>query len=188
MDVLEECEKQKKILESESRKIQFDKEEFELEKKKFDDTIKCLKEKINKMSKDRDSAIISRDRAVKEKNESESKCQEYISQIKELENNYYQEREKCESMKKQLTRDVEWYKNYAIAIDKKIIGYFKDKDKKPLKNHYDEWLNNGNKLSEIREHFSDFQMDNKEKEAIEIKNYDNKDYGNDEPVKKVYIK
>ncbi len=63
------------------------------------------------------------------------------------------EREKSEEVQE----DLEWMRNYAIALDEKIMHYFDGTDEEALKSHFYNYLNNPAKWEEHRKRFPDFQ-------------------------------
>lgn len=165
--ILRDVTEKSRLLDEEKEKLQFDKEQFEAEKERIirekDDAL----DKSEKVNKEKDKAIQSRDKAIKENKEFESKIDELNNKIKEYEEELFKDDEKCTKYQddiKKLEKDVEnlkesvkWYKTYAFATDWKVIEYFNNR-KQELENHYYNYLNNKNKLEDIRKHFPEFQQ------------------------------
>ena len=80
-------------------------------------------------------------------------------QSKANEDNVAQAVQARDDMKKardELEKDCEWYRNYAAATDQKIIELYDKRNKKPLQDHYDTYLNNPDKWAEIEKRFPEF--------------------------------
>jgi len=85
----------------------------------------------------------------------EEKCN-LASKYKKLADEYTRMKdllEKAEEVKK----DLKWMRNYAIALDEKVIHYFDKTDEEALKSHFYNYLNNPAKWEEHRKRFPDFQ-------------------------------
>lgn len=161
---LNRINEKEKLLDEKVEKFKCDKEQFELEKKEINREKYEIGEAKEKADKEKREAIITRDKAIKEKRDLELQCEKLNEGI----NMYAKKSEKIykiciehESSIKDLKEDIDWYKKYAMAVDQKIIDFFKKINKDNLKNHFDNYLNNDNKLEEIREHFPEFKK-NKE--------------------------
>lgn len=180
-------QQEQETLARERERLTEEKRAFEDEKSQLIAEKNTAVNNAKKYKDERDSAIRSRDEAMAEarilKGEIadkeriiEAKEREIIEKRKNEENVLISlEREIRTKVsilkeKEQISEEAEWLRGYAEALDKKIIRYFKDKEKKELKNHFKDYLDDPAKWEEHRKHFPEFEGTEKKKENEAEKN------------------
>ncbi len=134
-------------LKEKERKLEKEKESFELEKDSIISAKLEAEEKAKRYLKDKNDAINSRDTAITERDKA-------ISDLKIIK----EAKKKAEKESIEARDDMKWYKNYASAIDRKIVAFFRNNNE-DLDRHYYTFLNNPDKLDEIRIHFPDYNIE-----------------------------
>ena len=171
---LEEREKKKSIAENE---LVQDRENFEQEKLSIISARLEAEEKADRYLQDKNDAISSRDVAIvdrdkafeirKKAEEEKLKAEKELAELREELAEYSNTSTRDEKKLKETIELMEWYRNYAIAVDHKIIDFFRNKNEE-LYGHYHTFLNNPEKLEEIHIHFPDYMV---EEESNELRDY-----------------
>lgn len=172
VDLLNE---EKNVFELERECFAKEKEDFEEEKDKLIQEKDDAEVRAKRLSDDRNAAIRSRDEAIAEKVDLEKEILNKKNSIIELNN-------KVNDLEQELRNSKElvaWYKNYAAATDKKVISFYQD-SKKELNNHYYYYLNDPSKLEEIREHFPEYRMN--QKQILESESYHEEQAGSETEI------
>ena len=168
-------EREKKLSVEENRLVQ-DRQSFEEEKDSIISARLEAEEKANRHLKNRNEAIKLRDIAIaerdkaledKRKAEAEKDLEELREELAEYSNASTQDEEKISKT----IELMEWYRNYAIAVDRKIIDFFRNKNE-DLDGHYYTFLNNPDKLEEIHIHFPDYVIEEDSNEVGENGNFE----------------
>lgn len=162
---LDEKEKELTVL---TEKLNKERVEFEEEreiitsaKAEAEEKTKINIKKKNEAIKSRDEAIAERDKAIKDKKDAEDKNRELSKLVDKLKDEKGRSNDKIEQLESDLEESynsTEWYRDYAIALDKKIVDYYRYKIG-DLESHYYSYLNNPEKLDEIHEHFPDYLIE-----------------------------
>ncbi len=143
-----------------------EREKLEKERDAFEgERVQLITEKDEALKKaeahknEKKEAIQSRDDAIKETNrlkeETTLKDKEIVQLTEEKKNKV-----------RSLNQELKWLKDYAEALDDKVIRYFKGDEKHDLKTHYKDYLNNPDKWEEHRKHFPEFDGIEKKKKKI----------------------
>lgn len=152
-------------LESEKAELEKVREEFAKQKAELKRRTREAEEHAERLKGERDQAIVVRDEAVAERNETFKKMRETedsladkSGEIELLKKKYIRDLENVRDQVRELEEQRIWYKEYAAALDRKVIGRYEEKSHE-LDSHYKDYLNNPDKWSEHREHFPEFQKD-----------------------------
>lgn len=166
--LLASLEEREKKLSIEEDELVRDRQSFEAEKSSVVSARREAEEKAERHLKDkneairsRDAAIAEREKALEEKKKAEEQKAEAEKGVAELREELAEYSNASAQNEKTLNKTIElmeWYRNYAIAVDCKIIDWFRHKNR-DLEGHYRTFLNNPDKLEEIHTHFPDFVMD-----------------------------
>lgn len=169
---LEDREKRLSVAEKE---LALDRQAFDKEKNSIISAKSEADEKARKYLTERNDAIKSRDAAVadcdkavedkkkteEERNKAEEekiKAEKELAELREELAEYSNASVQDEERLNDTIKSLEWYRNYAIAVDRKIIDYFRNKND-DLDGHYYTFLNNPDKLEEIHAHFPDYVIE-----------------------------
>ncbi len=146
-----------------------EREKLEKEKDAFEgERVQLITEKDEALKKaeahknEKKEAIQSRDDAIKETNRRKEEITLKDKVIVRL-------TEEKTNKVRNLNQELKWLRDYAEALDDKVIRYFKDDEKHDLKTHYKDYLNNPDKWEEHRKHFPEFDGIEKKKEENPIK-------------------
>lgn len=146
-----------------------EREKLEKEKDAFEgERVQLITEKDEALKKaeahknEKKEAIQSRDDAIKETNRRKEEITLKDKVIVRL-------TEEKTNKVRNLNQELKWLRDYAEALDDKVIRYFKDDEKHDLKTHYEDYLNNPDKWEEHRKHFPEFDGIEKKKEENPIK-------------------
>lgn len=127
-----------KDIENKNQEIKTCKNQLEEKKREIEDLKNQQEDKINKI-----------------KGDENNKINELQGQIQQVEQKEEKEIEKLKEQIKEKEKKIEWYKNYAIGVDEKIIHYFEGQ-KGDLESH-NKYLNDPSQWENHREHFPDFK-------------------------------
>lgn len=98
------------------------------------------------------------------------------TELEEKAKNYQSEKNEAIKSRDEAIALKDWYCNYAIALDRKIVNCFRKNQNEELESHYYSFLNDPSKLDEIHVHFPDYFIedtdDGEEERHTEVQGVD----------------